>query len=94
MQHEVGSVHVSFACQIVAKAGCGRGQGSAMNSPGSALTAVLAGLTDAYRQAKEDPELRHRASGILSIELVQISGRSVTGGAGELKPHLQAFQSR
>ena len=32
-----------FACRMFSKAGCGRGQGSTMNSLRSALTAVLAG---------------------------------------------------
>jgi hypothetical protein len=63
-----------FACRIVSKAGCGRGQGSAMNSLRSALTAVLAGLSDPKMQAKGDTESRRCASDILTIELVQNTG--------------------
>ena len=48
-----------FACRMFSKAGCGRGQGSAMNSLRSALTAVLAGLSDSKMQAKGDTEPRH-----------------------------------
>ena len=63
-----------FACRMVSKAGCGRGQGSAMNSLRSALTVVLAGLTDSKMQAKGDTESRRCASDILTIELVQNAG--------------------
>src|SRR5215471_5758541 len=63
-----------FACRMVSKAGCGRGQGSAMNSLRSALTAVLAGLTHSKMQAKGDTESRRSASDILTIKLVQNTG--------------------
>lgn len=43
-----------FACRMFSKAGCGHGQGSAMNSLRSALTAVLAGPTHPKMQAKGD----------------------------------------
>jgi len=48
-----------FACRMSSKAGCGRRQGSAMNSLRSALTAVLAGLSDSKMQAKGDTEPRY-----------------------------------
>ena len=64
-----------FACWMVSKAGCGRGQGSTMNSLRSALTAVLAGPTHSQMQAKGDPESRRCASDILTIELVQNIGQ-------------------
>ena len=64
-----------FACRMVSKAGCGRGQGSAMNSLRSALTAVLARLTDPKMQAKGDTESRRCALDILTIELVQNIGQ-------------------
>lgn len=63
-----------FACRMVFKGGCGRVQGSAMNSLRSALTAVLAGLTDSKMQAKGDTASRRCASDILTIELVQNTG--------------------
>lgn len=63
-----------FACRMVSKASCGPGQGSAMNSLRSALTAVLAGLTDSKMQAKGATESRRCASDILTIELVQNIG--------------------
>jgi len=47
-----------IACRMVRTAGCGRGQGSAMNSLRSALTAVLAGRRDPKTQAKGDTESR------------------------------------
>jgi len=64
-----------FACRMFCMAGCGRGQGSAMNSLRSALTAVLAGLTDPKMQAKGDTESRRCTSDILTIELVQNIGQ-------------------
>jgi hypothetical protein len=64
-----------FACRMVSKAGCGRGQGSAINSLRSALTAVLAGPTHSKMQAKGDPESRRCASDILTTELVQNIGQ-------------------
>jgi hypothetical protein len=64
-----------FACWMFSKAGCGRRQGSAMNSLRSALTAVLAGLTDPKMQAKGDSESHPCASDILTIELVQNTGQ-------------------
>ena len=63
-----------FACRMVSKAGCGRGQGSAINSLRSALTAVLAGPTHSKMQAKGDPESRRCASDILTTGLVQNTG--------------------
>jgi hypothetical protein len=60
---------------MFSKAGCGRGQGFTMNSLRSALTAVLAGLSDSKMQAKGDTEPRRCASDILTIELVQNTGQ-------------------
>jgi hypothetical protein len=70
-----------FACRIVSKAGCGRGQGSVINSLRSALTAVLAGLTHSKMQAKGDSESRRCASDILTSELVQDTGQVITDRA-------------
>jgi hypothetical protein len=67
-----------FACQIVSKAGCGRGQGSAINSLRSALTAVLAGPTHSTMQTKGDTESRPCVWDILTIELVQNTGQVTT----------------
>ena len=52
-----------------------------MNSLRSALTAVLAGLSDAKMQAKGDTEPRRCTSDILTIELVQNTGQ-VSGTCG------------
>ena len=64
-----------FACRMVSMADCGRGQGSAMNSLRSAWTASSPGPSDPRRQAKGEPESRHSASDILSIELVHNTGQ-------------------
>jgi hypothetical protein len=64
-----------FACRMVSRAGCGRGQGSAINSLRSALTVVLAGPTLSKMQAKGDSESRPNASDILTTELVQNTGQ-------------------
>ena len=64
-----------FACRMFSKAGCGRRQGSAMNSLRSALTAVLAGQTDPKMQAKGGFASRLCTSDILTIELVQNIGQ-------------------
>ena len=73
-----------FACRMFCMAGCGRGQGSAMNSLRSALTAVLAGLTDPKMQAKGDTESRRCASDILTIELVQNIGQVMRRSRGDV----------
>ena len=63
-----------FACRMLSKAGCGRGQGSPINSLRSALTAVLAGPTHPQPEAKGAAESRRFASDTLTIELVQNTG--------------------
>ena len=70
-----------FACRMISKAGCGRGQGSAINSLRSAWTAVLAGQSDPKMQAKGESESRRCTSDILTIELVQNIGQ-VTSARG------------
>jgi hypothetical protein len=64
-----------FSCRMFSRAGCGRRQGSAINSLRSALTAALAGPTDSKMQAKGGPESRRCASDILTIKLVQNIGQ-------------------
>jgi hypothetical protein len=77
---------------MVSKAGCGRGQGSAMNSLRSALTAVLTGPTYSQMQAKRDPEPRRCASDILTIELVQnigqVKAESLAPGFTRIEPRI------
>ena len=63
-----------FALNIFNACRRDRRQGSAMNSLRSALTAVLAGLTDSKMQAKGGIESRRCASDILTIKLVQNIG--------------------
>ena len=80
-----------FACRMFSKAGCGRRQGSAMNSLRSALTAVLAGQTQPQMQAKGGFASRLCTSDILTIELVQNIGQVTPKSLKGLKCYLGLF---